>query len=191
MAGQKSDLRKRAALVNQSGILVSMVGIVYCGLFWVDGPRLRDFLGISLVGLHPVPPATLLPLLSFILAIVGFHLRKSRMVLAALAGLYLFSAFWVFSIGLGFAVFALILTLHWFWARALQHEAKLALPFLTQREQQIMELVARGKRNKEIASMLWISENTVESHLRNVYAKLKCRNRSEAIRAWGKVNGNP
>jgi DNA-binding NarL/FixJ family response regulator len=43
---------------------------------------------------------------------------------------------------------------------------------LTKREQQIVDGVARGLRNKEIAHQLDISEKTVKSHLNNIFQKL-------------------
>lgn len=52
---------------------------------------------------------------------------------------------------------------------------------LTAREVQVMELVSGGLRNKEIASSLGISEDTVEAHLKNVFAKLDVRDRSAAV----------
>ena len=51
---------------------------------------------------------------------------------------------------------------------------------LTAREVDVLRLVARGLANKEIASMLGLSINTVERHLTNLYAKIGCRSRSEA-----------
>jgi DNA-binding NarL/FixJ family response regulator len=52
---------------------------------------------------------------------------------------------------------------------------------LTPREIQVMELVAEGKRNKEIAALLGISEETVQVHLKNVFAKLKVSERTAAV----------
>lgn len=51
---------------------------------------------------------------------------------------------------------------------------------LTQREAEILALVARGARNSEIAETLHVSVHTVERHLANIYAKIDARNRSEA-----------
>lgn len=51
---------------------------------------------------------------------------------------------------------------------------------LTPREIDVLELVAEGKTNKEIASILVISENTVKIHLRNILDKLHLRNRIQA-----------
>lgn len=48
---------------------------------------------------------------------------------------------------------------------------------LTTRETDILELVVDGKTNKEIAASLYISENTVKIHLRNILEKLHLQNR--------------
>lgn len=52
---------------------------------------------------------------------------------------------------------------------------------LTRREQEVLTLLARGKSNKEIGSALSISETTVKSHMRGVFAKLNVLSRTEAI----------
>lgn len=51
---------------------------------------------------------------------------------------------------------------------------------LTDRERQILVLLAAGLRNREIASELSISEATVENHLHNAYGKLGVSNRVQA-----------
>ena len=56
-------------------------------------------------------------------------------------------------------------------------------PTLTPREIQVIELVAQGMRNKEIAAALGISEETVQVHVKNIFAKLKVKDRSAAITA--------
>jgi DNA-binding NarL/FixJ family response regulator len=53
-------------------------------------------------------------------------------------------------------------------------------PRLTQREQEVLGLVAQGKSNKEIASSLSIAENTVKNHLKNILEKLHLENRVQA-----------
>jgi DNA-binding NarL/FixJ family response regulator len=56
-----------------------------------------------------------------------------------------------------------------------------ANPTLTPREIQVIELVSRGMRNKEIAASLGISEETAHVHVRNILTKLKVKDRSAAI----------
>lgn len=51
---------------------------------------------------------------------------------------------------------------------------------LTQREQEVLGLVAQGRSNKEIASALDIAENTVKNHLKNILEKLHLENRVQA-----------
>ncbi len=52
---------------------------------------------------------------------------------------------------------------------------------LTQRETEIMELLLNGNSNKTIAAMLYMSENTLKTHNRNIYKKLNIKNRQELI----------
>jgi DNA-binding NarL/FixJ family response regulator len=49
----------------------------------------------------------------------------------------------------------------------------------TRREREVIELVGRGLRNREIASELNISVNTVRVHIRNIIRKYKLRNRTQ------------
>jgi DNA-binding CsgD family transcriptional regulator len=52
---------------------------------------------------------------------------------------------------------------------------------LTNREFQVLQLIAAGCRNRAISQRLSISENTVESHARRLFSKLHVRSRSQAI----------
>lgn len=52
---------------------------------------------------------------------------------------------------------------------------------LTVRENEILELIALGKRNREIANSLYISENTVKKHVSNIFHKLNLSDRVEAM----------
>src|SRR5438552_77372 len=56
-----------------------------------------------------------------------------------------------------------------------------ALPTLTRREREILQRVAAGERNKEIAARLGISEPTVKSHLVAIYFKLGVDSRASAV----------
>jgi len=52
---------------------------------------------------------------------------------------------------------------------------------LTERELGVLRLVARGLNNREIAKQLFISENTVKNHVRNILEKLQLHSRMEAV----------
>jgi DNA-binding NarL/FixJ family response regulator len=55
------------------------------------------------------------------------------------------------------------------------------LPRLTDREIEVLRLVAQGLSNREIAGELYISENTVKNHVRNILEKLHLHSRMEAV----------
>jgi len=59
---------------------------------------------------------------------------------------------------------------------------------LTDRELQILQLVAAGATNGEIARQLWITQQTVKFHVSNIYRKLDVANRTEACH-YAHVNG--
>jgi DNA-binding NarL/FixJ family response regulator len=54
-------------------------------------------------------------------------------------------------------------------------------PRLTEREMQVLKLIARGMNNRDIAKELFISENTVKNHVRNILEKLQIHSRMEAV----------
>ena len=54
-------------------------------------------------------------------------------------------------------------------------------PRLTDRELEVLRLVARGLNNKDVAKQLFISENTVKNHVRNILEKLQLHSRMEAV----------
>jgi len=59
---------------------------------------------------------------------------------------------------------------------------------LSAREREVLELVAAGSTNLDIARKLWVTEQTVKFHLSNIYRKLGVANRTEASR-YAHVNG--
>ena len=65
----------------------------------------------------------------------------------------------------------------------LRHEELLASrkPTLTGREIEVLELVAQGNTSREIGGILFISENTVKNHIRNILDKLGLHSRNEAV----------
>lgn len=54
-------------------------------------------------------------------------------------------------------------------------------PSLTGREREVLDVIAHGKRNKEIAAELGISEETVQGHVKNILAKLAVHDRTGAV----------
>ena len=62
-----------------------------------------------------------------------------------------------------------------------QAQGNFAHDALTAREQEVLSLLARGMRNKEIAARLIVSERTVNFHLANIYQKLNVSGRTEAL----------
>jgi len=55
------------------------------------------------------------------------------------------------------------------------------LESLSKKESQIIELVAEGYKNKEIAAMLFLSEQTIKSHLGRIFKKIHVTNRSQLV----------
>ncbi|MFD7555551.1 response regulator [Streptomyces sp. NPDC059835] len=55
---------------------------------------------------------------------------------------------------------------------------------LSSREEEIMDLIASGMNNQQIASACFISEKTVKNHINRIFAKLQSATRSEAIARW-------
>lgn len=60
-------------------------------------------------------------------------------------------------------------------------QSKQATEHLSQRERDVLGLIAVGATNREIAGRLFLSQHTVKQHTRSVYKKLKARNRAEAV----------
>jgi len=73
-------------------------------------------------------------------------------------------------------------------ATAPARAAQKAAADLTARELEILQLVAEGLSNGEMARRLWVTEQTIKFHLSNIYRKLDVANRTQASR-WAQVNG--
>jgi len=66
-------------------------------------------------------------------------------------------------------------------ARRAEEKQQVPAPRLTDRELEVLKLVAQGMSNREIAEELYISENTVKNHVRNILEKLHLHSRMEAV----------
>ena len=70
-------------------------------------------------------------------------------------------------------------------------EAALSETGLTGREQEVLELIAEGARDREIAERLVVTESTVKKHVQNILRKLHARNRVEAVAHLRNVGVSP
>ena len=68
-----------------------------------------------------------------------------------------------------------------FFSRSGASRIPLAFPELTDREREILDLIARGMANPEITRRLVLSPKTVRNHVSNILSKLQARDRSQAI----------
>jgi len=66
-------------------------------------------------------------------------------------------------------------------ANFVRDEQKLASLGITPRELEVLELIAQGLSNKEIAERVFVSENTVKTHSSHVFDKLGARRRTQAV----------
>ncbi len=73
------------------------------------------------------------------------------------------------------------------WARPVPQQSRqepALRDLLSEREAEIMEIIATGRSNAQIARTLFLSEKTVKNHINRIFAKLGVASRSEAIVAW-------
>ena len=66
------------------------------------------------------------------------------------------------------------------FARMAKEQAGSLVAVLTPREREVLDQVAKGSSNKQIAAVLAITENTVKNHLKNMLEKLHLENRVQA-----------
>ena len=66
-----------------------------------------------------------------------------------------------------------------------------AVDQLTRRELQVLNLLAAGRTNVQIAGRLFVSEGTVKSHLRRIMDKLNASNRTDAVARYRKLTRSP
>jgi LuxR family transcriptional regulator, maltose regulon positive regulatory protein len=65
-------------------------------------------------------------------------------------------------------------------------DAKLPEP-LSERELEVLVLLAAGNSNRQIASELFVALSTVKTHIKNIYGKLDVRNRTQAVSRAGEL----
>lgn len=70
-------------------------------------------------------------------------------------------------------------------------DKKVEYPVLTHREKEILRSIIEGQSNKEISHTLYVSVETVKSHIKNIYHKLQVKNRVEAVTVAIKQNVLP
>ena len=71
----------------------------------------------------------------------------------------------------------------------INYEEPPELSLLTEREREVAKLVTKGKTNRDIATILFVTEGTVKNHLTKVLGKLDLKNRNELIVYMTKVTG--
>jgi DNA-binding NarL/FixJ family response regulator len=71
-------------------------------------------------------------------------------------------------------------------AKYFARQAEERIPKLTEREQQILDLLLQGFSNQKIAVQLVLQEKTVKHHMTRIFLKLKATNRTEAALLWRK-----
>lgn len=67
------------------------------------------------------------------------------------------------------------------WKNSSRESSELNGLSLTKRERQVLKYLAEGKTNKAIASLLFISAETVKTHIKSIFSKLEVGNRLEAV----------
>lgn len=87
------------------------------------------------------------------------------------------------SVGEGEAIFspAIAARLMDYFAEARTQVPKEVFPELTEREREILRLIARGETNEVIAGQLTLSLKTVRNHVSNIYSKLQVADRAQAV----------
>lgn len=73
-------------------------------------------------------------------------------------------------------------------ASSLRKYAESEIPAITRREKEVLELIAEGMTNNEIAQKLFISTTTVDSHRKNLLAKFKAKNTALLIRTAAQLH---
>jgi len=76
----------------------------------------------------------------------------------------------------------------YFYIKNEKRKKELAKSSLSEQELKVLNLIAEGYSNKEIANELYIAETTVKTHVSNILAKLNAKRRTEAVRIGKELN---
>lgn len=79
----------------------------------------------------------------------------------------------------------------WWWRQSRSAKTERPAPNFTAKEEEVLDLIAEGKTNKEIASTLFISTATVKTHVNNIYKKAGLSNRKAAVAYGRRQKSNP
>jgi DNA-binding NarL/FixJ family response regulator len=60
-------------------------------------------------------------------------------------------------------------------------QSQVPIDLLTSKEKEVLQMVAKGESNKQIADKMFVKEVTVKTHLNNIFKKLKVANRTQAV----------
>lgn len=82
---------------------------------------------------------------------------------------------------LGFIFEAVFFTIAVFYTIKEQPTKSIDLSIFSEREKEVIDLLIKGRTNKEMAETLYVSTNTIKFHLSNIYEKSKVKNKAEAI----------
>lgn len=60
-------------------------------------------------------------------------------------------------------------------------QSQVPIDLLTSKEKEVLQMVAKGESNKQIADKMFVKEVTVKTHLNSIFKKLKVANRTQAV----------
>jgi len=88
-------------------------------------------------------------------------------------------------------VTGVVLTNRYHQERAIESVDDNPLESLTAKELRVLELISKGKSNKEIASLNYTEISTVKTHINNIFFKLGVKNRKDAVKIYQKSTLSP
>lgn len=201
IAGLVYDKNSKAALILcSSTILFPIVSLMLMdqirasAVIWVMAYIILGFVSVSRA-LMFVVPASSKPKLLF-LAPIGFALARLGEALGSTLGILLTPHRLVHIIVTSAVCICTMVAFFFLLDYSFRHEIKqlmaawgpkekdTSVDILSQREHEVLQMLLDGKTYREIASDLYISENTVKYHVKNIYKKYGCSSRKELIQKY-------